>query len=177
MYGDDLHKRWILSNVQAARKSAPSSGGVKKPHRYRPGTVALREIRRYQKSTELLIRKLPFQVHFLLSKTNREEFKNDWFPASGSRNRAGLQDGSAFPVGRYRSSAGNNHIFTNSIHKAYCDCSKNLTFVEISARLLNASGCFLPLYGTKICKIHLHVSENARFGICVISRDEAKIFF
>jgi len=34
---------------------------VKKPHRYRPGTVALREIRRYQKSTELLIRKLPFQ--------------------------------------------------------------------------------------------------------------------
>ncbi|KAK0518252.1 histone H3.1, partial [Tilletia horrida] len=33
----------------------------KKPHRYKPGTVALREIRRYQKSTELLIRKLPFQ--------------------------------------------------------------------------------------------------------------------
>lgn len=31
------------------------------PHRYRPGTVALREIRKYQKSTELLIRKLPFQ--------------------------------------------------------------------------------------------------------------------
>src|SRR5437660_12905885 len=37
------------------------AGGVKKPHRFRPGTVALREIRRYQKSTELLIRKLPFQ--------------------------------------------------------------------------------------------------------------------
>ncbi|KAJ7798364.1 histone-fold-containing protein [Mycena olivaceomarginata] len=36
-------------------------GGVKKPHRFRPGTVALREIRRYQKSTELLIRKLPSQ--------------------------------------------------------------------------------------------------------------------
>ena len=34
---------------------------MKKPHRFRPGTVALREIRRYQKSTELLIRKLPFQ--------------------------------------------------------------------------------------------------------------------
>ena len=31
------------------------------PHRYWPGTVTLREIRRYQKSTELLIRKLPFQ--------------------------------------------------------------------------------------------------------------------
>lgn len=36
-------------------------GGIKKPHRFRPGTVALREIRRYQKSTDLLIRKLPFQ--------------------------------------------------------------------------------------------------------------------
>jgi histone H3 len=39
----------------------PSSGSIKKPHRYRPGTVALREIRAYQKSTDLLIRKLPFQ--------------------------------------------------------------------------------------------------------------------
>eukprot|EP00605_Chrysophyceae_sp_TOSAG23-4_P002548 GSChrysophyteH1.ASY1.ANO1.2813.1 assembled CDS len=47
--------------TKAARKSAPSAGGIKKPHRYRPGTVALREIRKYQKSTELLIRKLPFQ--------------------------------------------------------------------------------------------------------------------
>ncbi|KAJ3130195.1 histone H3.1 [Nowakowskiella sp. JEL0407] len=47
--------------TKAARKSAPTTGGVKKPHRYKPGTVALREIRRYQKSTELLIRKLPFQ--------------------------------------------------------------------------------------------------------------------
>uniref|UniRef100_A0A8C8UIT6 Core Histone H2A/H2B/H3 domain-containing protein n=1 Tax=Peromyscus maniculatus bairdii TaxID=230844 RepID=A0A8C8UIT6_PERMB len=45
----------------SARKSAPSTGGVKKPHHYRPGTVALREIRRYHKSTELLIHKLPFQ--------------------------------------------------------------------------------------------------------------------
>ena len=41
--------------------SGPSSGSIKKPHRYRPGTVALREIRSYQKSTDLLIRKLPFQ--------------------------------------------------------------------------------------------------------------------
>ncbi|XP_043328959.1 histone H3.3A-like [Cervus canadensis] len=47
--------------TKAARKSAPSTGGVKKPHHYWPGTVALCEIRRYQRSTELLIRKLPFQ--------------------------------------------------------------------------------------------------------------------
>lgn len=37
------------------------TGGVKKPHRFRPGTVALREIRWYKKSTELLIRNLTLQ--------------------------------------------------------------------------------------------------------------------
>ena len=39
----------------------PPRGRVRKPYRYRPGTVALREIQKYQKSTELLLRKLPFQ--------------------------------------------------------------------------------------------------------------------
>ena len=58
----------------AARKSAPSMGGIKKPHRYRPGTVALREIRKYQKSTELLIRKLPFQR---LVREVAQEYKSD----------------------------------------------------------------------------------------------------
>uniref|UniRef100_A0A914P042 Histone H2A/H2B/H3 domain-containing protein n=1 Tax=Panagrolaimus davidi TaxID=227884 RepID=A0A914P042_9BILA len=43
------------------RKSPKATGGVMKPRRYRPGTAALREIRRYQKSCKLLIRKLPFQ--------------------------------------------------------------------------------------------------------------------
>ena len=38
----------------------PQTGGLKKPMRWRPGTVGLREIRCYQKTTELLIRKLPF---------------------------------------------------------------------------------------------------------------------
>ena len=47
--------------MKAARKSRPANDTVKKPHRYRPGTVALREIRRYQKSSELLLRKMPFQ--------------------------------------------------------------------------------------------------------------------
>ncbi|XP_021109846.1 histone H3.3-like [Heterocephalus glaber] len=60
--------------TKTARKSAPSTGGVKKPHRYRPGTVALREIRRYQKSTELLIRKLPFQR---LVREIAQDFKTD----------------------------------------------------------------------------------------------------
>lgn len=45
----------------AAIMSAPAGGVVpKKPHRYRPGTVALRQIRRYQRSTELLMQKTPF---------------------------------------------------------------------------------------------------------------------
>ena len=47
--------------TKAARKSVPATGGVKKPHRYRPSTVALREIRRYQKSPDLIVRKEPFK--------------------------------------------------------------------------------------------------------------------
>ena len=47
-------------NTKTAKKSAPVQGGVKKPHRFRPGTVVAREIRKYQKSTDLLVRKLPF---------------------------------------------------------------------------------------------------------------------
>ena len=42
-------------------KSKQSTGALKKPHKYRPGTRVLMEICRYQRSTELLIRKLPFQ--------------------------------------------------------------------------------------------------------------------
>ena len=48
--------------------------GVKKPRRYRPGTLALREIRKYQKSTDLLIRKLPFQR---LVREIAQDFKSD----------------------------------------------------------------------------------------------------
>merc|ERR1712167_16282 len=51
-----------------------AAGGVKRAHRFRPGTVALREIRRFQKSTELLIRKLPFQR---LVREIASEYKND----------------------------------------------------------------------------------------------------
>ncbi|MGH0118638.1 UNVERIFIED_CONTAM: hypothetical protein FKN15_047618 [Acipenser sinensis] len=75
MGGVTIAQGGVLPNIQAAaRKSAPATGGVKKPHRYRPGTVALREIRRYQKSTELLIRKLPFQR---LVREIAQDFKTD----------------------------------------------------------------------------------------------------
>ena len=61
---------------KAARKTANVNGdkGVKKVHRFRPGTVALREIRKFQKSTELLIRKLPFQR---LVREIATEYKSD----------------------------------------------------------------------------------------------------
>ena len=43
------------------RKGIVPTGGIKKPHRYRPGMVALREIRQYQRSTKNLIKRTPFQ--------------------------------------------------------------------------------------------------------------------
>ncbi|CAD6242530.1 GSCOCG00012638001-RA-CDS [Cotesia congregata] len=45
----------------AGEKSRPSQSPILKPYRFRPGAVELRKIRRYKKSTELVIRKLPFQ--------------------------------------------------------------------------------------------------------------------
>ena len=64
----------VLRLLKAARMSAPSAGGTRKKHRYHPGTVALREIRRYQKGTQLLIRKLPFQR---LIRKIAQDFKRD----------------------------------------------------------------------------------------------------
>lgn len=61
---------WGRLATKTTHNSAPSTGGVKKPHHRRPGTVALPKIRCYQKSTELQICKLPFQhlglifIHF-----------------------------------------------------------------------------------------------------------------
>jgi histone H3 len=93
--------------TKAARKSAPNEGGVKKPHRYksalffdvmsnlccRAGTVALRDIRKYQKSTDLLVRKLPFDR---LVREVAQDFKNDLrfqnaaFPALQESSEASL---------------------------------------------------------------------------------------
>ena len=50
------HLSWKLLQL-----GATPTGGIKKPHCYRPGMVALREIRRYQKLTECLIKRSPFQ--------------------------------------------------------------------------------------------------------------------
>ena len=73
--------RKALANKAARKTVAAESvvattqhGCIKKPHRFRPGTVSLREIRKYQKSTELLIRKLPFQR---LVREIATDFKSD----------------------------------------------------------------------------------------------------
>ena len=61
---DDL--KWLSSHPEVSGSgNVPQTQvnvGTKKRRRrrYRPGTVALREIRRFQKSTELLIRRMPF---------------------------------------------------------------------------------------------------------------------
>ena len=51
------------SKSQLKKKTAPAEGGVKKERkiRFRPGTVAIREIKRYQKTTNLLLLRAPFQ--------------------------------------------------------------------------------------------------------------------
>jgi histone H3 len=59
--------------AKAARKAAPKEG-TKAARRYRPGTVAMREIRRYQKSTDLLLKKAPFQR---LVREVAQDFKTD----------------------------------------------------------------------------------------------------
>jgi histone H3 len=46
--------------TKASRKSAPTTAGGPKPRRYKPGTVALREIRKYQKSTDLFLQRTKF---------------------------------------------------------------------------------------------------------------------
>ena len=57
---EEKRKKATAKMAKKSGQKAPK-GGVKKRYRYRPGTVALKQIRQYQKSTDLLIRKLPFQ--------------------------------------------------------------------------------------------------------------------
>lgn len=59
---------------KAPRRGINDGVSIKRKHRYRPGTVALREIRTFQKSTDLLIRKLPFMR---LVREIAGEMKND----------------------------------------------------------------------------------------------------
>ena len=85
---------------KSGKKTMVAMGGVKKPHRYRPGTVALREIWHYQKSMELLIRKMPFQR---LVREIAQDFKMDLRFQSGEI--LALQEASeAYLVGLFEDS-------------------------------------------------------------------------
>ncbi|KAI9220493.1 histone-fold-containing protein [Blastocladiella britannica] len=58
-----LSQKSLSGKSSQSSQSTPgrvSLPGDKKKHRYRPGTVALREIKKYQKTTDFLLRKLPF---------------------------------------------------------------------------------------------------------------------
>jgi histone H3 len=57
--GKAPRKQMAHAALPRPRSNTPG-GGVKRPRRFRPGTVALREIRKYQKRTELLLLKGPF---------------------------------------------------------------------------------------------------------------------
>ncbi|CAD2214698.1 histone H3 [Angomonas deanei] len=52
-------KRSITS--KKSKKAPRAASGTKRAHRWRPGTVALREVRKFQRSTDLLIQRAPFQ--------------------------------------------------------------------------------------------------------------------
>ena len=71
--GGKSSRKSMAMDALANKKHKPF-GGIKRPHRFRPGTVALREIRKYQKTTDLLIRKLPFQR---LVREIAQDFKAD----------------------------------------------------------------------------------------------------
>ena len=71
---DEVGKRRSTFAKKQPRSQAGQPSAQHQPYRYRPGTVVLREIRKYQKSTDLLIRKLLFQclVHEILQGFNVE---------------------------------------------------------------------------------------------------------
>jgi len=52
-----------VKSSKMIKKSAPAAGGVKatRKMRFKPGTVTLREIKRYQKSVDMLLPRAPFQ--------------------------------------------------------------------------------------------------------------------
>ena len=71
---DEVGKRRSTFAKKQPRSQACQPSAQHQPHRYQPGTVTLREIWKYQKSTDLLILKLPFQclVREILHRFNIE---------------------------------------------------------------------------------------------------------
>ena len=71
----DRFRKSVATTSRAGKSNqVPRTSGIRRPHCYRPSTVTLREIRRYQSSTKLLIRKLLF-AH--LVQEIAQDFKTD----------------------------------------------------------------------------------------------------
>ena len=81
---------------KAAKKSKAPTGGIKKPRRYRPGVVALREIRRYQKSTDPCIPLAPFSR--LIKEISAELYPRKEIKFTKSSIEAMRQAGEAYVV-------------------------------------------------------------------------------
>lgn len=64
IYGSDEESEWVREKDDNLKtglsKNQPGDPIEPRKRRFKNGTVALREIKKYQKSTDLLIRKLPF---------------------------------------------------------------------------------------------------------------------
>ncbi|KAJ3388291.1 centromeric DNA-binding histone H3-like protein cse4 [Entophlyctis sp. JEL0112] len=71
-------KRGSSRKLSSPGSRRSPAGVEKRQHRYRPGTVALREIRKYQKSTDLLLRKLPFSrlVRDIIGQYTNDRFRD-----------------------------------------------------------------------------------------------------
>ena len=96
--GGKAPKKFLATKAASkAKRSSPLAPGEKRKRRFRPGTVALREIRRYQKTTDLLLRKLPFQR---LVREVAQAFKAD-LRFQGSAILALQQSAEAYLVGLF----------------------------------------------------------------------------
>ena len=87
----------LATKVAQTAVKGPPRHKAKKPHRWRPGVAALREIRRMQKTTDLLVRKMPFAR---LAREVAQEFKTD-ARYSSTGILATQEAAEAFLVGRH----------------------------------------------------------------------------
>lgn len=83
------------ANKTGLRKSKGIEGGMGPTHRFKSGTVSLRSIRRYQKSSEFLIRRSPVKyiIRSILDKIN---IKSKYLELNGSEFRIGSTSINAF---------------------------------------------------------------------------------
>jgi hypothetical protein len=76
-HADNNTSKRSRKQKEPLKSNGGSTNAERRKRRYKPGTVALREIRRYQKNTELLIKKRPFShlVREVLLEVSRNDHK------------------------------------------------------------------------------------------------------